>query len=84
MSKSEREILEAMQWFGETTADVAIIAQALVATGAGDGVRGEIYEDLKEACEAQREAAEAVREAQEALIVDTVGESLEGVGGMVS
>jgi hypothetical protein len=86
MTKGQLEILEAMQALAEATADVAMIAQALVATEGAGGVRGDIFEDLKDACALQREAGEVLREVQDALVVDTVGEALEGAGagGMVS
>lgn len=87
MSKSEEKMIEALERFSVATASVSLVAQMLVMTESETyGVRADVFEDLRGACAEMREAQQALESAQEALVVDMMGESLEGrgEGGMAS
>jgi hypothetical protein len=87
MSKVEEQVIDALARFGEATAHVSQIAQALVMTESEmHGVRADIFGALREACAEMRDAEAMLCEAQEALVVDTFGDALEGAGegGMAS
>lgn len=87
MSKAEEKVIVALERFGAATANVSLIAQFLVMTESETrGVRADVFDDLRDACAEMRDAQEALESAQEALVVDMIGESLEGrgQGGMAS
>lgn len=81
MSKVESELVRAIERLSIAATNVTIVAHALVETE-----RADVFDVLREVCDEMREAEEALREAEEALVVDVVGEQIEGAGegGMVS
>lgn len=87
MSKIEEKVIEALERFTVATANVSLVAQALVMTESEmHGVRADVFADLRDACAEMRAAQYALESAQEAFVVDMIGESLEGhgEGGMAS
>jgi hypothetical protein len=81
MSKVENELAMAVERLSVAAANVTLIACVLVETR-----RADVFDALRLACDEMREAEGAVCEAEQALVVNMIGERIEGAGegGMVS